>query len=60
MDEIDFVKTRIREKLNQIADHMANGGCADYEQYQNLVGGIKGLGFVEEIIEDIDAKRNTD
>ena len=60
MDEIDFVKTRIREKLNQIADHKANGGCADYEQYQNLVGVIKGLGFVEEIIEDIDAKRNTD
>ena len=60
MDEIDFVKTRIREKLNHIADHMANGGCADYEQYQNLVGVIKGLGFVEEIIEDIDAKRNTD
>ena len=60
MDEIDFLKKRIREKLNQIADHMANGGCADYGQYQNLCGIVKGLGFVEEIIEDIDKKRNSD
>jgi hypothetical protein len=46
MDVVDFARVvykRLREREQVIADALASGSARDWEQYQSLVGEIRGL-----------------
>jgi len=51
MDVVDFAKymyKKIREREEGIADALAHGSAKDWEQYQSLVGEIRGLAYARE------------
>ena len=51
MDVVDFAKHMyklLRERENDIAFALANDAAKDWEQYQSLVGEIRGLTYARE------------
>ena len=51
MDVVDFARhiyKRLREREQDIADALASGSAKDWEQYQSLVGEIRGLTYARE------------
>lgn len=58
MTELEYMKNRIREHMNQIADHMSSGGCDDHGQYQHCCGMIKGFAVIEREIIDLEERMN--
>jgi|TARA_R100001510_G_scaffold9667_1_gene7432 hypothetical protein len=54
MNELEAVRTKIRDYMNHIADHMAGGGCDDYESYMRLVGKVEALALVERDVLDLE------
>ena len=42
----EFMKKRLREVMNQHADHVSTGACKDYAEYQKM-SGIIGLALAE-------------
>ena len=54
MNELEAVRQKIREYMNHIADHMAAGGCEDYESYMRLVGKVEALALVERDVLDLE------
>jgi hypothetical protein len=51
MDVVDFAKymyKNLREREEGIADALAHGSARDWEQYQSLVGEIRGLAYARE------------
>lgn len=52
MTELDVIKKKIRERLNDLADDLANGSAQDYPQYKHMTGVIFGLALVERDIVD--------
>lgn len=54
MTELQVIKSKIRERLNQIADDLAVGAALDYNQYKYLTGMIAGLAIVERDIVDLE------
>ena len=53
MSELEYLQGKLREHMNAIADHMAGGGCADFEQYQHSAGMVKAFAVMERDILDI-------
>lgn len=53
MDELDVLRKKIRERMNDIADAIAGGACKDMEDYRRLCGVIEGLAHVERDILDL-------
>jgi len=53
MDDLGIIQSKIRQRMNDIADELANGACESYESYQHLCGVIKGLAYAEREILDI-------
>tara|TARA_X000001388_G_C2168161_1_gene98756 strand:- start:361 stop:585 length:225 start_codon:yes stop_codon:yes gene_type:complete len=43
----EFMKKRLREVMNQHADHVSTGACKDYAEYQKMSGIIEGLALAE-------------
>ena len=61
MTELQVIKSKIRERLNQIADDLAVGAALDYNQYKYLTGIIAGLAMVERDIVDLEeVQRNAE
>lgn len=58
MSELEYLKGKIREHMNAIADHMAGGGCPDFEQYQYSTGMIKAFAVIEREILDLEERNN--
>lgn len=52
MTELDVIKKKIRDRLNDFADDLANGSAQDYAQYKHITGVIFGLALVERDIMD--------
>ena len=50
MNELEAVRQKIREYMNHIAD----GGCEDYESYMRLVGKVEALALVERDVLDLE------
>ena len=50
---LSVVKDRLRMYLNDIADHMASGGCEKHEDYVRLVGKVEALALIERDILDL-------
>lgn len=53
MTELDLIKSKIRQKMNEIADDLALGGARDYPQYTHMTGIIAGLAMIERDIIDL-------
>lgn len=63
MDVADFAKYMyklLREREEGIADSLAHGSARDWEQYQSLVGEIRGLAFAREEIKALLEKHADD
>lgn len=56
MKELEYLKKKIREDLNNLADTMATGGAADYAAYRHMVGKIEGLAQAERNILDLEER----
>ena len=59
MTELDLIKKRIRQIMNELADDLATGNAKDYAEYRFFVGMISGLAMAERDILDIE-KRNSE
>jgi len=53
MNEIDVIQKKIRERMNDMADALANGSCGSFEEYKRMCGVIEGLAYVERDILDL-------
>ena len=48
-----LLQKRLREYLNEGADHLATGGAKDYSEYQRMVGRIDGIALAERQLLDL-------
>jgi len=56
---VDVLRKLIREDMNNYADDLAGGACADYAAYTKLCGVIQGLAIAERHLLDL-AKKVTE
>lgn len=56
MKELELIRRKIREDLNDLADFLATGGAADYPAYRHAVGKIEGLAQAERHILDLEER----
>ena len=56
MNELDVLRKKIRERMNDIADAVSTGTCRSYEEYQRLCVVIEGLAHTERDL--LDLKQN--
>ena len=47
------LQSKLREQMNDLADHIAGGGCKDFDEYQHATGTIKGLALAERELLDL-------
>jgi hypothetical protein len=52
----EVIRDKIRNYMNDIADHMAGGGCQNHEEYLRLVGKVEALALVERDILDLEQR----
>ena len=55
-----LLKKKLRDQMNELADHLAVGSAKDMEEYRKVSGIIEGLAWAEREIIDIEDKLNTD
>ena len=60
MNELEAIRQKIRGYLNDIADHMAGGGCENHEDYVRLVGKVEALALIERDILDSQQRLESD
>jgi|TARA_R110000751_G_scaffold43532_2_gene100381 hypothetical protein len=48
-----LVQKKLRELMNDAADHVSLGGAKDFAEYQRIVGKIEGLGIAERELLDV-------
>ena len=48
-----LVQKRLREYMNEGADHLATGGAKDFAEYQRMVGRIDGIALAERELLDL-------
>ena len=58
MTELDLIKKKIRVRLNELADILADGGATNFEEYKYIVGQIHGLALAERDILDFEKLQN--
>lgn len=51
--ELDILRKKFRERMNEVADKVATGSCADFGEYQKLCGVIEGLAYAERDLFDL-------
>ena len=52
-DLAGLLQKRLRDYMNEGADHLATGGAKDYGEYQRKVGRIDGIALAERELLDI-------
>jgi hypothetical protein len=57
LDLIEELNKIIKTKRQDIADILLTGGVEDYTNYQNLVGQLKSLDYIEQEVKDFLQKR---
>lgn len=50
---LDALKKVLREQMNDMADHIATGGCNDFPEYKRCCGIIEGLAKAERELLDL-------
>jgi len=58
MTEMEYLRNKIREKMNDLADHLANNGCTSMEDYKYVCGMIKALGVIEVDIIELESRNS--
>ena len=48
------LQERIREQMNDKADHVAGGACQSFDDYRHVTGAIEGLAIAERELLDLD------
>jgi hypothetical protein len=54
--ELDLIKKKIRQKMNELADDLALGSANDYAEYRFFVGMVSGLAMIERDILDLEER----
>jgi len=49
----EFLRKSLRQQMNDLADHIAGGGCVDFPEYKKCCGVIEGLARAEREILDL-------
>jgi hypothetical protein len=57
---MEVIRDKIRGYMNDIADHMAGGGCQNHEEYVRLVGKVEALALIEREILDLEQRYEKD
>jgi hypothetical protein len=60
MDQLDRLRRRLRDLLNDYADTVAGGSAQDFAEYKKLCGIIEGLALAERELLDIRQKADDD
>lgn len=61
MTELDVIRQKIRQRMNEFADDLASGCATDYSQYKYLTGIVAGLALVErDILDLIEIQKNAE
>ena len=55
-DVLSLLKRKLREQMNELADHLAVGSAKDMEEYRKVTGIIEGLAWAEREIIDLEDK----
>ena len=50
---LEHLRSKMREMMNERADHVAGGACTDYSDYKHITGVIEGLALAEREILDL-------
>lgn len=50
---VSLFKKYLRDELNNYADDVATGACADFSAYKELCGVIRGLALAERLLIDL-------
>tara|TARA_R110000824_G_scaffold156294_1_gene329368 strand:+ start:1109 stop:1297 length:189 start_codon:yes stop_codon:yes gene_type:complete len=53
-DALSLLKRKIRDQMNELADHLAVGSAKDMEEYRRICGTIEGLAWTEREVIDIE------
>lgn len=51
--ELELLRKKFRERMNDLADTLASGQCASFEEYRKLCGVIEGLAYAERDLIDL-------
>jgi hypothetical protein len=49
----EFLRKSLRQQMNDMADHIAGGGCADFAEYKRCCGVVEGLARAERELLDL-------
>mgnify|MGYP003114954929 FL=1 len=55
-DVLSLLRKKIRQQMNDLADHLAVGSAKDIEEYRKITGMIEGLAWSEREIIDLEEK----
>jgi len=50
---LSVLRQKLRERMNELADTVATGTCATFEEYKTLCGQIQGLAYAERELLDL-------
>jgi len=53
-DVLSLLRRKIRDQMNELADHLAVGSAKDMEEYRRICGTIEGLAWTEREVIDIE------
>jgi hypothetical protein len=53
MNELEYIQEKIRSNMNDVADHLATGGCQSWEHYQYMIGMVKAFAIIERDVVDL-------
>ena len=53
---LGLLRKKIREQMNNLADHLATGGASNMEDYRKVCGMIEGLAWAEREIIDMEQR----
>lgn len=51
--ELEILRKKFRERMNDVTDMVATGQCASFEEYRKLCGVIEGLAYAERDLIDL-------
>jgi hypothetical protein len=55
-DVLSLLKKKLRDQMNELADHLAVGSAKDMEEYRKVTGIIEGLAWAEREVIDLQQK----
>jgi hypothetical protein len=58
--ELEALRVKLREEMNELTNHLAAGGCKDIEEYRSVTGEITGLAKAERELLDLDIRLTHD